>query len=137
MFNFQGKNKNGFCSLLTIPQHYNVSAFPHNGFFFINIQRSDGGGSFQAVDRLNGKLLCNCGDLHACVVRLYINSLRLSIYTIIHLYENSNDSLSFILSLAARINITNMHSLDNQSMFGLSESDGKCNFQSGLTRWWK
>ncbi|ESR44180.1 hypothetical protein CICLE_v10013394mg [Citrus x clementina] len=29
-------------------------------------KRSEGGGSFQAVDTLNGKLLCGCDDLHAC-----------------------------------------------------------------------
>ncbi|KAL5987899.1 hypothetical protein ACLOJK_035655 [Asimina triloba] len=32
-------------------------------------KRSEGGGSFQAVDTLNGKLLCGCDDVHACVVR--------------------------------------------------------------------
>ncbi|XP_021296864.1 PI-PLC X domain-containing protein At5g67130-like isoform X1 [Herrania umbratica] len=31
-------------------------------------KRSEGGGSFQAVDTLNGKLLCGCDDIHACVV---------------------------------------------------------------------
>ncbi|XP_056176087.1 PI-PLC X domain-containing protein At5g67130-like [Syzygium oleosum] len=30
-------------------------------------QRSEGGGSFQAVDTLNGELLCGCNDVHACV----------------------------------------------------------------------
>ncbi|KAG8659638.1 PI-PLC X domain-containing protein At5g67130 isoform X2 [Manihot esculenta] len=30
-------------------------------------KRSQGGGSFQAVDTLNGKLLCGCDDIHACV----------------------------------------------------------------------
>ncbi|XP_073264689.1 PI-PLC X domain-containing protein At5g67130 isoform X2 [Populus alba] len=30
-------------------------------------KRSEGGGSFQAVDLLNGKLLCGCDDVHACV----------------------------------------------------------------------
>jgi hypothetical protein len=34
------------------------------------MQRSDGGGSFQTVDMLNGKLMCGCDDVHACVVRL-------------------------------------------------------------------
>ncbi|KAL1322845.1 hypothetical protein HN51_067854 [Arachis hypogaea] len=29
-------------------------------------KRSEGGGSFQAVDTLNGKLLCGCDDVHAC-----------------------------------------------------------------------
>ncbi|KAK7381228.1 hypothetical protein VNO78_33759 [Psophocarpus tetragonolobus] len=32
-------------------------------------KRSEGGGSFQAVDTLNGKLLCGCNDVHACVVK--------------------------------------------------------------------
>ncbi|KDP24290.1 hypothetical protein JCGZ_25586 [Jatropha curcas] len=31
-------------------------------------KRSEGGGSFQAVDTLNGKLLCGCDDIHACVL---------------------------------------------------------------------
>ncbi|XP_031251797.1 PI-PLC X domain-containing protein At5g67130-like [Pistacia vera] len=30
-------------------------------------KRSEGGGSFQATDTLNGKLLCGCDDIHACV----------------------------------------------------------------------
>ncbi|XP_054782694.1 PI-PLC X domain-containing protein At5g67130-like [Prosopis cineraria] len=30
-------------------------------------KRSEGGGSFQAVDMLNGRLLCGCHDLHACL----------------------------------------------------------------------
>ncbi|KAG4120790.1 hypothetical protein ERO13_D11G165600v2 [Gossypium hirsutum] len=30
-------------------------------------KRSEGGGPFQAVDTLNGKLLCGCDDIHACV----------------------------------------------------------------------
>lgn len=34
------------------------------------MQRSDGGGSFQAVDMLNGKLMCGCDDVHACMVSL-------------------------------------------------------------------
>ncbi|WJX57478.1 hypothetical protein P8452_43035 [Trifolium repens] len=29
-------------------------------------KRSDGGGPFQAVDMLNGKLMCGCDDVHAC-----------------------------------------------------------------------
>jgi len=33
------------------------------------MQRSEGGGSFQAVDTLNGKLLCGCDDVHTCVVK--------------------------------------------------------------------
>ena len=36
------------------------------------MQRSEGGGAFQAVDTLNGKLLCGCDDIHACVVSVYI-----------------------------------------------------------------
>ncbi|KAK9111147.1 hypothetical protein Scep_018666 [Stephania cephalantha] len=30
-------------------------------------KRSEGGGSFQALDTLNGQLLCGCDDVHACV----------------------------------------------------------------------
>ncbi|WCJ25541.1 PLC-like phosphodiesterases superfamily protein [Euphorbia peplus] len=30
-------------------------------------KRSEGGGSFQAVDTMNGKLLCGCDDIHACL----------------------------------------------------------------------
>ncbi|KAF8399645.1 hypothetical protein HHK36_015514 [Tetracentron sinense] len=30
-------------------------------------KRSGGGGAFQATDTLNGKLLCGCDDVHACV----------------------------------------------------------------------
>ncbi|KAF6140091.1 hypothetical protein GIB67_001832 [Kingdonia uniflora] len=30
-------------------------------------KRSEGGGSFQAVDTLNGMLLCGCDDVHTCV----------------------------------------------------------------------
>jgi hypothetical protein len=42
----------------------------NNLFLFMRggLQRSEGGGSFQAVDLLNGKLLCGCDDIHACVV---------------------------------------------------------------------
>lgn len=34
------------------------------------MQRSEGGGSFEAVDMLNGRLLCGCDDVHACLVTL-------------------------------------------------------------------
>ncbi|KAE8732775.1 PI-PLC X domain-containing protein [Hibiscus syriacus] len=45
--------------------YYNVLFInPLNCYFFL---RSEGGGSFQAVDTLNGKLLCGCDDIHACV----------------------------------------------------------------------
>ncbi|XP_074274789.1 PI-PLC X domain-containing protein At5g67130-like [Silene latifolia] len=29
-------------------------------------KRSDGGGAFQAIDVLNGELMCGCSDVHAC-----------------------------------------------------------------------
>ncbi|KZV45612.1 PI-PLC X domain-containing protein-like [Dorcoceras hygrometricum] len=31
-------------------------------------KRSEGGGSFQSTDDLNGELLCGCNDVHSCVV---------------------------------------------------------------------
>ena len=39
------------------------------------MQRSDGRGAFQAVDKLNGKLLCGCDDVNACVVRCLLLKL--------------------------------------------------------------
>ncbi|KAI3976686.1 hypothetical protein MKX01_008544 [Papaver californicum] len=33
-------------------------------------KRSEGGETFQAVDTLNGELLCGCDDVHACVVSI-------------------------------------------------------------------
>nr|GEX73237.1 hypothetical protein [Tanacetum cinerariifolium] len=30
-------------------------------------KRSEGGGTFQAVDLLNGERLCGCNDVHSCV----------------------------------------------------------------------
>ncbi|XP_038726356.1 PI-PLC X domain-containing protein At5g67130-like [Tripterygium wilfordii] len=30
-------------------------------------KKSEGGGAFQAVDTMNGELLCGCNDVHACV----------------------------------------------------------------------
>lgn len=42
------------------------------GIIYISVgfvmQRSEGGGSFQATDTLNGELICGCNDVHACVV---------------------------------------------------------------------
>ncbi|KAE8667662.1 PI-PLC X domain-containing protein [Hibiscus syriacus] len=32
----------------------------------VNIYRSEGGGVFQALDKLNGQLLCGCDDVHLC-----------------------------------------------------------------------
>ena len=32
----------------------------------LHLQRSEGGGAFEAVDMLNGELLCGCDDVHAC-----------------------------------------------------------------------
>ena len=39
------------------------------------MQRSDGRGAFQAVDRLNGKLLCGCNDVNECTVRCLLLNL--------------------------------------------------------------
>ncbi|KOM36779.1 hypothetical protein LR48_Vigan03g016000 [Vigna angularis] len=39
-------------------------------------KRSEGGGSFQAVDTLNGKLLCGCDDVHTCVVKQLTSFFR-------------------------------------------------------------
>jgi len=59
--------------------HYYFLLFAAETFLFIHanisynlgiiVQRSEGGGSFKAVDTLNGKLLCGCNDVHACVVK--------------------------------------------------------------------
>ena len=47
-----------------------IFGFININFFSPNLmQRSDGGGAFQALDTLNGKLLCGCDDVHACLVR--------------------------------------------------------------------
>ncbi|KAJ0094426.1 hypothetical protein Patl1_16660 [Pistacia atlantica] len=32
-------------------------------------RRSNGGGAFEAVDTMNGELLCGCDDVHSCAVR--------------------------------------------------------------------
>ena len=37
----------------------------------ISMQRSDGGGVFDAVDRMNGPVLCGCSTVNACQVCLY------------------------------------------------------------------
>ncbi|XWS23073.1 hypothetical protein CRYUN_Cryun29cG0090400 [Craigia yunnanensis] len=39
-------------------------------------KRSDGGGVFQAVDKLNGKLLCGCNDVHSCVVTHVVSAIH-------------------------------------------------------------
>ncbi|KVH92664.1 hypothetical protein Ccrd_005330 [Cynara cardunculus var. scolymus] len=38
-----------------------------NYFRTLPLKRSEGGGTFQAVDLLNGERLCGCNDVHACV----------------------------------------------------------------------
>ncbi|KAI3452190.1 hypothetical protein Pfo_008855 [Paulownia fortunei] len=35
-------------------------------------KRSEGGGTFQATDMLNGELLCGCKDVHSCAVSQYL-----------------------------------------------------------------
>lgn len=37
------------------------------------MQRSEGGGVFQAVDTLNGELLCGRDDVHQCAVSTFNN----------------------------------------------------------------
>ena len=50
----------------------------------IIMQRSDGGGSFEAVDMLNGKLLCGCDDVHACVVTLFYSLFGIQNASLVH-----------------------------------------------------
>ncbi|GJW64976.1 PI-PLC X domain-containing protein [Tanacetum coccineum] len=39
-------------------------------------KRSEGGGTFQAVDLLNGEHLCGCNDVHSCVENCILRSLE-------------------------------------------------------------
>ena len=73
------------------------------------MQRSEGGGSFQAVDTLNGKLLCGCDDVHACEVK-QLTSILLSItykQTTINLTSTTN----FHSLFSAWINFTSLFSI--------------------------
>lgn len=38
----------------------------------IKLQRSDGGGVFEILDRMNGPVLCGCETLAACQVIAYL-----------------------------------------------------------------
>ncbi|KAK9191570.1 hypothetical protein WN943_020183 [Citrus x changshan-huyou] len=58
------------------------------------MQRSNGGGAFQAVDTLNGKLLCGCSDVHACVVRVHVHELVSSSYLISNAFTKKQCRLS-------------------------------------------
>jgi hypothetical protein len=65
------------------------------------LQRSEGGGSFQAVDLLNGKLLCGCDDIHACVVS-YNGDLSILIaisnyFNACHYYSRPYSYVNFIV----------------------------------------
>ncbi|KAB1211434.1 hypothetical protein CJ030_MR6G021376 [Morella rubra] len=43
-------------------------------------KRSEGGGAFQALDTLNGELLCGCEDVHSCAVNtINLTSLQYSV----------------------------------------------------------
>ncbi|EHA8590100.1 putative PI-PLC X domain-containing protein [Cocos nucifera] len=47
---------------------YHASANRWANFVAVDYyKRSEGGGAFQATDMLNGRLLCGCDDVHACV----------------------------------------------------------------------
>ncbi|OIW04704.1 hypothetical protein TanjilG_06146 [Lupinus angustifolius] len=38
-------------------------------------KKCQGGGAFEATDKLNWRLMCGCDDLHACAVSLFTNLL--------------------------------------------------------------
>uniref|UniRef100_A0A6N2N0B8 PI-PLC X domain-containing protein n=1 Tax=Salix viminalis TaxID=40686 RepID=A0A6N2N0B8_SALVM len=67
-----GDNSGNLINML----HTCNGAAPDGKFVAVDhYKRSEGGGSFQAVDLLNGKLLCGCDDLHACVATRCLNLL--------------------------------------------------------------
>ncbi|KAJ7525135.1 hypothetical protein O6H91_17G037700 [Diphasiastrum complanatum] len=50
---------------------YSASGKRWSNFVAVDFyKRSDGGGAFQAIDTLNGNLLCGCGDVHECQINL-------------------------------------------------------------------
>ncbi|CAA3012343.1 PI-PLC X domain-containing At5g67130 [Olea europaea subsp. europaea] len=52
-----------------LPTCHDVAANRWANFVAVDFyKRSEGGGSFQATDTLNGELLCGCNNVHACVV---------------------------------------------------------------------
>ncbi|KAG8498809.1 hypothetical protein CXB51_005697 [Gossypium anomalum] len=55
------------------------------------VARSDGGGVFQAVDKLNGQLLCGCDDVHSCVGGTAITLVSLKVSKMVDLQLSIED----------------------------------------------
>ncbi|CAA2957971.1 PI-PLC X domain-containing protein At5g67130 [Olea europaea subsp. europaea] len=50
-----------------LPTCHDVAANRWANFVAVDFyKRSEGGGSFQATDTLNGELLCGCNNVHTC-----------------------------------------------------------------------
>lgn len=60
-----------------------------------NMQRSSGGGPFEAVDRLNGKLLCGRDNVHSCVVRCIYKLLSAKFHIYIYIWRIEYSSSFF------------------------------------------